>query len=53
VWEHLDGDKTLLDIKRMVAEEFEVGPEDAERDLMEFVGQLEEIEAIFEIPGVN
>ena len=53
VWEHLDGDKTLLDIKSMVAEEFEVAPEDAERDLMKFVGQLEEIEAVFEMPKVN
>ena len=53
VWEHLDGDKTLLDIKSMVAEEFEVAQEDAERDLMEFVGQLEEIEAVFEMPEVN
>ena len=53
VWEHLDGNKKLLDIKRMVAEAFEVAPEDAERDLMEFVGQLEEIEAVFEIPEVN
>ena len=53
VWDHLDGDKTLLDIKSMVAEEFEVVPEDAERDLMEFVGQLEEIEAVFEMPKVN
>jgi hypothetical protein len=37
----------------MVAEEFEVAPEDSERDLMEFIGQLEEIEAVFEIPKVN
>ena len=49
VWEHLDGDNTLLDIKTMVAEEFEVAPEDAEKDLMEFIGQLAEIEAVFKI----
>ena len=53
VWEHLDGNKTLLDIKSMIAEAFEVAPEDAERDLMEFVGQLEEIEAVFEMPEVT
>ena len=46
VWSHLDGQKTLLDIKNGVVEEFEVSPEDAEGNLMEFVGQLEEIEAI-------
>ncbi len=49
VWSHLDGQKTLLDIKNGVVEEFEVSPEDAEGTLMEFVGQLEEIEAI--LPG--
>ena len=53
VWEHLDGDKTLFDIKNRVAEEFEVSLEDAECDLMEFVDKLEEIEAIIEMPKVN
>jgi hypothetical protein len=53
VWEHLDGANTLLDIKTMVAEEFEVVPEDAERDLVEFIGQLEQIEAVFVMPGVK
>jgi methyltransferase-like protein len=52
VWSHLDGRNTLLDIKNRVAEEFEVSPQDAEGDLMEFVGQLEEIEAILEMPKV-
>ena len=53
VWEHLDGEKTLFDIKNRVAEEFEVSLEDAECDLMEFVNQLEEIEAVLEMPKVN
>jgi methyltransferase-like protein len=52
VWSHLDGRNTLLDIKNGVVEEFEVSPQDAEGDLMEFVGQLEEIEAILEMPKV-
>ncbi len=52
VWSHLDGRKTLLDIKDGVVEQFEVSPQDAEGDLMEFVGQLEEIEAILEMPKV-
>jgi len=46
VWEHLDGEKTLHDLKNMVIEEFEVSSQDAERDLIEFVGQLEKIDAI-------
>ena len=49
VWEHLDGEKKLVDIKSLVAEAFEVSPKKAERDLLEFVGQLEEIEAVFEM----
>ena len=50
VWEHFDGEKTLGDIKDMVLKEFEVSPEDAVEDLSEFVLQLKEVEAIFEIP---
>ena len=46
VWEHFDGEKTLFDIKNMVAGEFEVSLEDAESDLIEFVNQLEEIDAV-------
>jgi hypothetical protein len=46
VWEHLDGEKTLSDIKNKIAVEFEVSPEAAEEDLVEFVDQLEKIEAI-------
>jgi len=46
VWEHLDGEKTLFDIKNMVAGEFEVSLEDAESDLIEFVNNLAEIDAV-------
>lgn len=46
VWKHLDGEKSLSDIKKRIAKEFEVSTEEVERDLMEFVDQLEEIEAI-------
>ncbi len=53
VWGHLDGEKTLFDIKNRVADKFEVSLEDAECDLMEFVNQLEEIEAVLEMPKVN
>ena len=49
VWEHFDGEKTLGDIKDMVLKEFEVSPQDAAEDLSEFVLQLKEVEAIFEI----
>ena len=46
VWEHLDGKKTLSDIKNRITGEFEISPKVAEEDLIEFVDQLEEIEAI-------
>ena len=46
VWEHLDGEKTLFEIKNLMAGEFEVSIEDAECDLLEFVNQLAEIDAV-------
>ncbi|MGD9241282.1 MAG: PqqD family protein [Desulfobacterales bacterium] len=53
VWEHLDGQKTLFDIKSMIVEEFQVTPEKAEDDLLVFLSELEEIEAILERSKVN
>jgi hypothetical protein len=47
VWQHLDGQKKLQDIKHMIADEFEVSDPVAEQDLTEFVTQLEEIDAVF------
>ena len=46
VWQHLDGKKTLNDIKDLMTGEFEVSDPDAQQDLMEFVGELEKIDAI-------
>jgi methyltransferase-like protein len=46
VWQHLDGEKTLNDIKDLMTGEFEVSHPDAEKDLTEFVGELEKIDAI-------
>ena len=48
IWEQLDGEKTLLDIKNMVLDEFQVSPEKAEADLCDFVSQLREVNAIVE-----
>ena len=45
VWEQLDGEKTLLDIKNMILKEFEISSEKAEEDLVAFVSQLKEIDA--------
>jgi len=46
VWQHLDGKKTLNDIKDLMTDEFAVSDPDAQQDLTEFVGQLEKIDAI-------
>ena len=48
IWERLDGEKRLLDIKNLIVEEFEVAPEKAEADLCDFVNQLREVHAILE-----
>ena len=47
VWRHLDGQKTLQDIKQLISGEFEVSGPIAEQDLTEFVSELERIDAIF------
>ena len=46
VWENLDGEKTLDDLKNMVTEEFDVSIHGAETDLCEFINDLEGIDAI-------
>ena len=47
VWEHLDGQKTLQEIKHLMTDRFDVSDSDAEQDLSEFVSELENIDAIF------
>lgn len=46
IWELIDGLKSLSDIKNIIIEEFEVSPEVAEKDLIEFINQLEHIGAV-------
>ena len=40
VWEWMDGVRSLDDIARLVCDEFEVTPEEATRDILEFVNEL-------------
>ena len=47
IWEKIDGRKALGDIKKMVMNEYDVSDEQAEKDLLDFVSQLEEIGGIF------
>ncbi len=48
IWELIDGKMKVEEIKEKIIEEFEVAPEEAEKDIIEHFGQLEEIKAITE-----
>ena len=48
VWEHIDGEKTVVDISNMIREEFQVSAEQAQADLCDLVSQLKEVHAIVE-----
>jgi hypothetical protein len=46
IWQHLDGSNRLVEINKMILEEFEVSDQEAKEDLRTFLGDLEEIGAI-------
>lgn len=46
IWDRLDGENSLSDIRKEIVEEFEVSPQEAEEDLIRFTAQLKEIDAI-------
>jgi hypothetical protein len=46
IWSHIDGRKEVMQIKDLIVEEFEVSPEEAKKDLIFFLQQLEEIGVI-------
>ncbi len=46
IWELIDGKKKVREIKDKIIEEFEVTPQEAEKDLLEYLKQLKKIEAI-------
>ena len=48
IWELIDGKMKVREIKDKIIEEFEVTPQQAEKDLIEYLQQLEGIEAIIE-----
>lgn len=48
IWELIDGKRNMGEIKDKIVEEFEVTPEEAEKDLVEHLQQLEGIKAITE-----
>ena len=46
IWELIDGKKKVNGIKDMIVDEFEVTPEEVEKDIIEHLMQLEGIKAI-------
>ncbi len=40
IWEAIDGKRNIRDITAMMAEEFDVGPDEAEKDILEFLEQV-------------
>jgi hypothetical protein len=46
IWEQIDGVKPLSEIKDAIINEFEVASEEAERDLLDFLQQLEKAGAV-------
>ena len=46
IWELIDGKIKVREIKEKLIEEFEVAPEEVEKDIVEHLMQLEEIKAI-------
>jgi hypothetical protein len=51
VWEQLDGEKRLQDIKDMILDAFDTSSHDAEADLRAFIGQLRQIDAVLPVGG--
>ena len=47
IWIQINGQNSLEDIKAKIIDYFEVGPNQAEDDLLVFISQLEEAELIF------
>ena len=46
IWELIDGTMKLREIKDKIVEEFDVTPQQAEKDLVDYIKQLEKIEAV-------
>jgi len=46
IWELIDGERPVKKIKELILEEFEVSPEEVDKDIRDFFKQLEEIGVI-------
>lgn len=46
IWELVDGQRRAADIHTIIVDEFEVSPDEASADLIEFLQLLEQIDAV-------
>ena len=46
IWEQLDGQRTLAEVRDALVAEYEVTPEEAEADVLEFVTNLVEAQGV-------
>jgi hypothetical protein len=46
IWEHLDDERNLAAIKDKIVAEYEIAPREVEVDILEFVTDLAQIEAV-------
>lgn len=49
IWELIDGKRIVKEIRDRITKEFEVTPEEAEKDIIELLQKLEKVEGIKEI----
>jgi hypothetical protein len=49
IWQHLDGQSTLDEIKEVVIDQFDVPPDEAEQDLFELVENLAGVGALVRV----
>jgi len=49
IWELIDGTRQLKDIRDILVDEYDVNPEEAEGDIVEFLQQLEQLSAVKDV----
>ncbi len=51
IWNLLDGQNSVQDVRDRIVEQFEVTPDDAEADVKEFLARLETARAVLPVEG--
>lgn len=53
IWQRIDGKRHLVDIKKILVDEFDVSPSRAEKDLLEFIDHLEKMGHIVKVDHIS